>query len=84
MDYKVKITDTATGKDYETLVKVRSDATIKRVVLKAVEQVVESISSDSLEFMREVNYLYREAYDSEDFVEQLKMDLDLVITWEEV
>ena len=84
MEYKVLITDTDTNKDYETLVKVRSDATIKRVVLKAVEQVVESISSDSLEFMREVNYIYRESYDSDDFVEQLKMDLDLVVTWEEV
>ncbi len=84
MEYKVMITDTDTGKDYETLVKARSDATIKRVVLKAVEQVVESISSDSLEFMREVNYIYREAFDSDDFVEQLKMDLDLVVTWEEV
>ena len=83
MKYKVLITDTDTNKDYETLVKVRSDATIKRVVLKAVEQVVENISPDSLEFMREVNYIYRESYDSDDFVEQLKMDLDLVVTWEE-
>ena len=84
MEYKVMITDTDTGKDNETLVKVRSDATIKRVVLKAVEQVVENISPDSLEFMREVNYMYREAYDSDEFVEQLKIDLDLVVTWEEV
>lgn len=82
MDYKVTVLDSDQSKTYETVVKVRSDATIKRVALKAVEQTVDKLSSDPLEFMREVNYLFRESYDDEDFLEQLKIDLDLVVTCE--
>ena len=82
MDYKVTVLDNDQNKTLETVVKVRKDATIKRVALKAVEQTVDNLSSDPLEFMREVNYLFRESYDDEDFLEQLKTDLDLVVTCE--
>ena len=84
MDYKVTVLDGDQNKTYETVVKVRKDATIKRVALRAVEQIVDNLSSDPLEFMREVNYLFRESYDDEDFLEQLKTDLDLVITCEKL
>lgn len=83
MKYYVKVNDKETEKSYEVVVNVRSDASIKRVVLKAIEQIVSDLSSDELEFMREVNYLYREAYDEEDFIEQLKQELDLHVVWEE-
>ena len=83
MRYNVKVLDKATNKNYEAVVNVRSDASLKRMVLKSIEQIVSHISSDELEFMREVNYLYRESCDEDDFIEQLKLDLDLIVEWEE-
>lgn len=84
MKYKVIINDTDQNKVHLTLVETRSDASVKRVVLKGIEQVVSDISSDEVEFMREVNYIYRESCDEDDFMEQLKLDLDLEIKFAEL
>ena len=82
MEYTIQIKDKTVNKTFQTTVTICKDASLKRVILKAVAQLVEKLAADPLKFMREVNYLYRESIEVEEFIEQLRLDLDLEIIYE--
>ena len=79
MEFKVKVVDTVSQETSESVVTVRKGTSHKTVALKGVEDHVNKFAADPLDFMSEVKYLHREAFDTEDFIGWLKQDLDLEV-----
>lgn len=79
LNYTVYVFDEDDNTESLNPIQVRSNTSLKTVILKGVKNHIERYAADPLDFMRSVNSLHRESEDESVFIDYLMSELSLSV-----